>query len=71
MIAPRLPDKMRASVFVAPKRPLELRSFPRPRLAPGETLVQVTCCTLCGSDLHTYLGNRPGPAPSILGHEAV
>lgn len=71
MIAPRLPDQIQASVFVAPKRPLELRSFPRPKLAAGETLVQITCCTLCGSDLHTYLGNRPGPAPSILGHESL
>jgi putative phosphonate catabolism associated alcohol dehydrogenase len=33
--------------------------------------VQIECCTLCGSDLHTYLGNRQGPAPSILGHEAL
>jgi len=66
-----VPDQIRASVFVAPGQPLELRSFPRPTLAPGETLVEVVCCTLCGSDLHTYLGARRGPAPSVLGHEAV
>lgn len=33
--------------------------------------MRITCCTLCGSDLHTYLGNRIGPAPSVLGHEAI
>jgi putative phosphonate catabolism associated alcohol dehydrogenase len=71
VIAPALPDTIRASVFVAPGRPLEMRSFSRPALKPGETLVQIACCTLCGSDLHTYLGNRQGPAPSILGHEAL
>jgi putative phosphonate catabolism associated alcohol dehydrogenase len=71
MTAAPLPDQMRASVFTAPGRPLELRSFPRPALARGETLVEVICSTLCGSDLHTYLGKRSGPTPSILGHEAV
>lgn len=58
-------------MFVAPGKPLELQRFPRPTLASGETLVRITCCTLCGSDLHTYLGNRIGPAPSVLGHEAI
>jgi putative phosphonate catabolism associated alcohol dehydrogenase len=56
---------------VAPGKPLELQYFPRPTLASGETLVRITCCTLCGSDLHTYLGNRIGPMPSVLGHEAI
>lgn len=58
-------------MFVALGRPLELQRFPRPALASGETLVRITCCTLCGSDLHTYLGNRFGPMPSVLGHEAI
>jgi alcohol dehydrogenase len=31
----------------------------------------VSCCTLCRSDLHTHAGRRPGPAPSVLGHEIV
>ena len=65
------PDQIRASVFVAPGSPLELRRFPRPSLAAGEALVQISCATLCGSDVHTYLGKRHGPAPSVLGHEAV
>ncbi len=41
------------------------------RLGDGELLVRVTCCTVCGSDLHTLSGRRPGPTPCILGHEIV
>jgi len=66
-----LPERVRANVFVEVGAPLESREFPLPTLEPGEALVRVTCCTLCGSDLHTYLGKRHGPAPSVLGHEAV
>ena len=64
-------NNVHAAVFTAAGEPLRLQCFPRPTLATGETLVRITCCTLCGSDLHTYLGNRHGPAPSVLGHEAV
>ncbi|MFB4295337.1 alcohol dehydrogenase catalytic domain-containing protein [Actinomadura sp. NTSP31] len=39
--------------------------------APGEALVEVELATICGSDLHTVSGRRPGPAPGVLGHEIV
>ncbi|MFF0522478.1 alcohol dehydrogenase catalytic domain-containing protein [Actinomadura nitritigenes] len=42
-----------------------------PRPAPGEALVEVELATICGSDLHTVSGRRPGPAPGVLGHETV
>ncbi len=71
MTASSLPKTVRASVFVAPGERLEMRSFSLPDLAIGETLVKVACCTLCGSDLHTFLGKRHSPTPSVLGHEAV
>ena len=61
----------RAMVFHGSDRPLELRSFSLPRLQPGEVLVEVTCCTLCGSDLHTFTGSRTTPLPTILGHEIL
>lgn len=61
----------RAAVFEGPGRPLALRSFPLPELGPGELLVGVSLCTLCGSDLHTLRGARAAATPSILGHEAV
>jgi len=71
MTAVTTSERVRASVFLSPGQPLVLQRFPRPRLSQGEVLVRVDCCTLCGSDLHTYLGRRHGPAPSILGHEAL
>ncbi|WP_406693250.1 zinc-binding dehydrogenase [Saccharopolyspora sp. ID03-671] len=40
-------------------------------LAPGEVLVEVELATVCGSDLHTVSGSRPGPCPGVLGHEQV
>ncbi|SDR81193.1 putative phosphonate catabolism associated alcohol dehydrogenase [Brevibacterium siliguriense] len=49
----------------------ELRTFDRPRLAPGESLVRLTAATVCGSDRHTVSGRRSGACPSVLGHEGV
>lgn len=45
--------------------------LPLPAPGPSETLVRVDLATVCGSDLHTVAGNRSGPCPSVLGHEAV
>ena len=61
----------RAMVFHEAGRSLELREFPLPRLAEGETLVRITCCTLCGSDVHSFEGRRSTPLPTILGHEII
>jgi putative phosphonate catabolism associated alcohol dehydrogenase len=60
-----------AAVFQAPRQPLTLERFPLPALAGSEVLVRVRCCTICGSDLHSYFGRRPSPAPAVLGHEMV
>ncbi len=50
---------------------LELRRFPLPVVPDGAMLVKVTCCTICGSDVHTWRGRRASPTPIILGHEIV
>ncbi len=42
-----------------------------PEPKPGEILVEVAGCTICGSDLHTVSGRRETPSPIILGHEIV
>lgn len=60
-----------AAVFSAPGQPLDIRTFPLPEPRPGEHLVEVLCCNLCGSDLHTLSGRRAEPLPSVLGHEIV
>ena len=61
----------RAMVFHETGKPLESFRYPLPQLAEGEVLVRVTCCTLCGSDVHTYEGRRSAPCPTILGHEII
>jgi len=61
----------RAAVFRSPGAPLELLTRPVPELVEGEILARVLCCTLCGSDLHTYRGRRSTPTPTILGHEIL
>ena len=66
-----LPDSALAAVFAAAGQPLELQSLPMPVLREGEALARVTCCTVCGSDLHTYQGHRSTPVPTVLGHEIL
>jgi putative phosphonate catabolism associated alcohol dehydrogenase len=61
----------RAAVMTAAKKDLEIREYPLPKAAPGCILVRITCCTICGSDLHTWTGRRKSPLPIILGHEIV
>lgn len=60
-----------AAVFHGPEQPLTFEQFELPSLQAGELLVRITCATLCGSDLHTFLGHRQAPTPSVLGHEIV
>lgn len=59
----------RIAVVTRPGRPLEHRRVAIPPPAPGELLVRVDACAICGSDLHTFHGRRPHPLPTILGHE--
>lgn len=61
----------RAAVFHGPGRPLEIRDFTVPNLQAGEALVEITCTTICGSDLHTIRGARPVAGPTVLGHEIL
>jgi len=56
------------AVFEGPGN-LQLRQVPAPTLQPGEVLVEVLGCTLCGSDLHSYTGRREVAVPTVLGHE--
>lgn len=60
-----------AAVFDGTPGRLELRRFLTPDPAPGEILVRVLGCTICGSDLHSYDGRRSVPVPTVLGHEIV
>ncbi|MCB9881803.1 MAG: zinc-binding dehydrogenase [Planctomycetes bacterium] len=61
----------RLAAFHAPGTPFVIETRERPALRPGEVLVRVTTCTLCGSDLHSQAGHRVVAVPTVLGHEIV
>ena len=58
---------MPAAVYVGDGR-IAFDEVPRPEPGPGEVLVEIAACGICGSDLHMVLERyaRPG---AILGHE--
>ncbi|MGH7985024.1 MAG: zinc-dependent alcohol dehydrogenase [Candidatus Binataceae bacterium] len=62
---------MRACVFKARGAPLELIELPDPEPGPGEIVVRVRDCGICGSDLHAAGNNEDVKLPpgTILGHE--
>jgi putative phosphonate catabolism associated alcohol dehydrogenase len=66
-----MPKSARAAVMTSQKNDLKIFEYPLPEVEAGCILVKVTCCTICGSDVHTWLGRRGGPLPCILGHEIV
>ena len=42
-----------------------------PVLKDGELLVRNSFCTICRSDLNTFIGKRKEKTPTILGHEVI
>lgn len=48
---------------------LELQEVPVPRLAPGEVLIRVHACGICGSDLKIQDDQHPYTPPVVVGHE--
>ncbi|WP_263350461.1 galactitol-1-phosphate 5-dehydrogenase [Acidicapsa acidisoli] len=51
---------------------LEVAELPRPVAGPGEVLVQVAACGICGSDVHGYDGSSGRRIPPlVMGHEAA
>lgn len=51
---------------------LEIVDLPLPRPGPGEVLVGVEACGICGSDVHGYDGTSGRRIPPIvMGHEAA
>ena len=61
-----------AIVFCGSGKPLEEKKYQMPNLLDkNEAIVEISLSTVCGSDVHTWLGHRPFPVPSVLGHEMV
>src|SRR4029077_935128 len=51
---------------------LEIADLPEPAPGPGEVLVRVAACGICGSDVHGFDGSTGRRIPPIvMGHEAA
>ncbi|MEW6669484.1 MAG: zinc-binding dehydrogenase [Thermodesulfobacteriota bacterium] len=64
--------KMRAAIFTAPKRPLEMKEVDKPRTErEDDVLVRVAACGLCHTDLGYMDHGIPTfkKPPLVLGHE--
>ncbi len=48
---------------------VELREVPEPVAGPGEVLIEVKACGICGTDVHVLRDEFPYWPPVILGHE--
>ena len=64
---PKIPTEMRAVVYRS-VNDLLLETVPVPQIGPGELLVKIATCGICGTDLKKiHVGSHS--APRIFGHE--
>jgi 2-desacetyl-2-hydroxyethyl bacteriochlorophyllide A dehydrogenase len=61
---------MKAAVFRGPRN-ITVEDVPAPEAGPGDIVVSVKACGICGSDLHTYLHGSFVAPGQIMGHEFV
>ena len=61
---------MKAAIFVEPGK-IEATELPNPVVAPGEVVVRVRACGVCGTDVHIFTGELKEDVkpPVVLGHE--
>ena len=62
-------ESMQAAVFYGPDD-LRVEEVERPSPGPGDVLLRVERCGICGTDSHIVRGHFPAPnLPLIIGHE--
>jgi len=62
---------MKAAVYYGP-RDVRIESVPQPSAGPGEVLLRVRRCSVCGTDKRIFLhGQKNVVPPAITGHEIV
>jgi L-iditol 2-dehydrogenase len=59
--------KMKAA-FLVGKESFEVREVEKPKCGPGEVLVRVKACAVCGTDIRIFRGEKKIDVP-ITGHE--
>jgi L-iditol 2-dehydrogenase len=59
---------LKAAVYTGPGA-IELREWPDPAAGPGELLIRMRGCGLCGSDIAKFVSGAR--APAVFGHEVV
>jgi L-iditol 2-dehydrogenase len=59
---------MRVAVYYS-NQDVRLEEWPTPKIGPGEVLMRVEACGICGSDVLEWY--RVGKAPLVLGHEVA
>ena len=62
---------MKAAVFYG-RHDLRIQEIDAPTATPGNILVQVKACGICGTDMHIFDGDEgaaPTPSGTVLGHE--
>ena len=58
---------MKAAVYKG-KQQLEVEEIPTPEPGPGQVLVKVSHCAICGTDVHAWLYDKAPPG-TVMGHE--
>jgi (R,R)-butanediol dehydrogenase/meso-butanediol dehydrogenase/diacetyl reductase len=59
---------MKAVIFEGSETALAVHDIPMPKPGPGQLLLKVAACGICGSDLHAYQVSLP-PEGIAFGHE--
>ena len=60
---------MKSLIFEGPRK-IRFGDWEEPGILPGQVLIEVTACGICGTDLHVYKGMPAAwPVPGIRGHE--
>jgi L-iditol 2-dehydrogenase len=62
-----IPDQMLAAIYYG-QNDMRLETVPVPRIGPGELLVRIHTCGICGTDLKK-ISTGSHSAPRVFGHE--